>query len=107
MATITVPVTPAEFDRMDPEEGRFELLNGEVIEMASASGPHNFLAGKLERSLGSRLDMNELGVVIHETEFRIGENRFRPTLRSFCSPAGKGSAAIRRRCRSRPISRSK
>jgi len=80
MATITVPVTPAEFDLMDPEDGRFELLNGEVIEMASASGPHNFLAGKLERSLGSWLEANEFGAVIHETEFRIGENRFRPDL---------------------------
>jgi Uma2 family endonuclease len=79
MATITVPVTPAEFDRMDPE-GRFELLNGELIEMASASGPHNYLAGKVEGSLGPWLREHVCGAVIHETEFRIGENRFRPDL---------------------------
>lgn len=81
MATITAPITPAEFDRMQLPAGReFELLNGELIEMPSASGSHNFLAAKLSRLLGTWLDEHELGVVIHDTEFAIEESRLRPDL---------------------------
>jgi Uma2 family endonuclease len=77
MATISAPVTPAEFDLLDPE-GRFELLNGEVIEMPSASGPHNYLAGTLKEIVGTWLRQHALGVILQETEFRMGDCRFRP-----------------------------
>jgi Uma2 family endonuclease len=81
MATVIAPITPAEFGALyDPEGRDFELLNGELIEMPSASGSHNFLAAKLSDHLGPWLRGRSAGVVIPDTEFAIGEGRLRPDL---------------------------
>jgi Uma2 family endonuclease len=70
MATITAPLASAEF----------ELLNGEWIEMPSATGLHNFLVARLIRRLGDWIEDHAGGVMIPDTEFLIGESRLRPDI---------------------------
>jgi Uma2 family endonuclease len=81
MATLIAPITPAEFEVLESPDGReYELLNGEMIEMPSASGSHNFLLGVLTGALAPWLRNQLAGAAIPDTEFRIGENRLRPDL---------------------------
>ncbi len=73
MATHTL-MTAAQFDQLPQEEGRkWELLDGELIPVSSATPQHSFILTKLVRST--------TGVVLSDTEFAIGESRrLRPDL---------------------------
>jgi Uma2 family endonuclease len=81
MATLIAPITPADFEALDSPDGReYELLDGELIEMPSASGTHNAVAGILTGSLGPWLRGRAFGMVIPDTEFAVGEGRLRPDI---------------------------
>ena len=73
MATHTL-MTAAQFDQLPQDEGRkWELLDGELIPVSSATPEHSFILMKLVRST--------TGAVLSDTEFAIGENRrLRPDL---------------------------
>ncbi len=75
-------MTAKQFDRLPVEDGRrWELLDGELIEMASATPEHNHIAGKLNARLFVFLEAHPCGVVIPETEFATGpERRQQPDL---------------------------
>jgi len=79
MATQTL-VTPEQFEQLPQEEGReYELLDGEVIEMPSATGRHNGIVSRL--SFLSGPVWFPQGLSIPDTEFAFGSaSRLRPDL---------------------------
>jgi Uma2 family endonuclease len=80
MATQTL-MTAAQFDALPEEDGRrWELLDGELIEMSSATASHNEVEAKLLVSTRVFMDTRRLGRVIPDTEFAFGEDRLRPDL---------------------------
>lgn len=69
MATHT-PITAGQFDRLPLEEGRrYELFDGELIEMPSANPKHNWILLKLGSGLMQFLEQTGWGVVLPDTEF--------------------------------------
>lgn len=75
MATQTL-MTAEQFDQLPLEDGRrWELLDGELIEMASATPEHNHIAGKLNARLFVFLETHPFGVAIPDTEFATGADR--------------------------------
>jgi Uma2 family endonuclease len=76
MATRTL-ISAEEFDRLPEEEGRrYELLDGELIEVASATPGHNVVEITLGASLQSYLAGARLkAAVLPVTEFALGGNR--------------------------------
>jgi Uma2 family endonuclease len=80
MATRTL-MTAEQFDQLPQEEGRrYELLDGELIEMASANLEHNVILtnGLVELQLFFR--QHPIGRAIPETEFAFEEERFQPDI---------------------------
>lgn len=88
MATLTL-MTAAQFDQIPYEKGqRQELLDGELIEMPSATPEHNYIAAQLSWHLVSFMAAHSYGCVIPETEFATGpERRQRPDLAVLSSEA--------------------
>ena len=81
MATTHVLMRPEQFDALPEREGlHYELLDGELIEVPSASARHNYIAGLLTYKLNHFLVPNRLAVVLPETEFAVGVNRLRPDI---------------------------
>src|SRR5579872_2121800 len=79
MATQTL-ITAEEFDQLPEQEGRrFELLDGEMIEMPTATARHNFIQMRLGAELHGWLKESR-GAVLPTTEFAFGSNRFQPDL---------------------------
>jgi Uma2 family endonuclease len=82
MATQTL-MTAEEFDRLPYErEGpRFELLNGELIEMSTATYLHNRIIAKLVSRLDVYLEKHGTGFVVPNTGFALNpETRVAPDL---------------------------
>jgi Uma2 family endonuclease len=80
MATHTL-MTTAQFDALPVEEGRrWELLDGELIEMSSATLRHNLMQMRLGAAMHNWLVANDRGAVAPTTEFAFGANRFQPDL---------------------------
>src|SRR5260370_5076922 len=80
MATHTL-MTAEQFDRLPEEDGRrWELLDGELIQVSSATAGHNEVEAKLLVSMRLFMDPRQLGKVIPDTEFAFGQNRLRPDL---------------------------
>jgi Uma2 family endonuclease len=71
----------AEFEQLPEEEGhRYELLDGEIMEAASATAEHSFIQMELGAELRGFLRASG-GVCLPEIEFRVGPNtRLRPDL---------------------------
>lgn len=79
MATQTL-ITEAQFDAL-PEEVRdqHELLDGELIELASPVPVHHRLVAKLITSFEVYLEASQLGCVMADAEFSlIRDSRLRP-----------------------------
>jgi Uma2 family endonuclease len=76
MATRTL-MSAEEFDRLPEEEGRrYELLDGELIEVASATPGHNIIQALLLTSLVNYFLLRTLrGMAFGETDFALGANR--------------------------------
>jgi Uma2 family endonuclease len=79
MATLTT-ITGAAFDQLPYEAGSiYELLEGEMIEVASETPERQQIVNVLNVSLGIHLEEHRLGVVHRNSEFVIGkDSRLRP-----------------------------
>jgi Uma2 family endonuclease len=74
-------MTAEQFDALPQEEGRrCELLDGELIEMPTATARHNVIQTRLTMALYPKVVVDGGGGVLTATEFAFGENRFQPDL---------------------------
>ena len=78
-------MTAKQFDALPEEEGRkWELLDGELIEVSSATPKHNRILARLVRLLDSFAEPRKLGAVLPETDLAVGDDtRLRPDLGFF------------------------
>jgi Uma2 family endonuclease len=78
-------MTAAEFDALPEEEGRkWELLDGELIEVSSATPKHNLILLTLAALLKAFSRQHHLGTVLPETDLAVGPaTRLRPDLSYF------------------------
>src|SRR5207237_382996 len=76
MVTRTL-MSAEEFDRLPEEEGRrYELLDGELIDVASATPEHNFVRSLFSTSLMNYFLTRGLrAAALPETDFAVGANR--------------------------------
>ena len=73
-------MTAEQFDALPEEEGRkWELLDGELIEVSSATPRHNRILARLLATLHRFVDARKLGAVLPETDLAVKANtRLRP-----------------------------
>jgi len=73
-------MTAEQFDALPEEEGRkWELLDGELIEVSSATPRHNRILMRLSRLLDEFAEARQLGAVLPETDLAVRANtRLRP-----------------------------
>ena len=85
MAAVETLMTAEQFDALPEEEGRkWELLDGELIEVPSARPRHNRILLRLGRLLDAFADANGLGAVLPETDLAVRrDSRLRPDLTFF------------------------
>jgi Uma2 family endonuclease len=77
VATKTL-LTVEQFDQLPEEEhDRYELDHGELVEVSSGNYQHNQIRGRLEASLRVFLAKRQIGEVVAEQEFRLGEDTVR------------------------------
>jgi Uma2 family endonuclease len=78
-------MTAEQFDALPEEEGRkWELLDGELIEVSSATPKHNRILGRLFRLLDSYAEARRLGAALLETDLAVRKDtRLRPDLGFF------------------------
>ena len=78
-------MTAEEFDALPEEEIRnWELLDGELIEVASATPEHNLILTQLMSLLHVHVRKRKLGVVIPKTDLAVRKDtRLRPDLGFF------------------------
>ncbi|HEY2018567.1 MAG TPA: Uma2 family endonuclease [Bryobacteraceae bacterium] len=79
MAT-TATMSGAAFDQLPYEEGRrWELLQGELIDLPGATMEHQVIVTRLILSLGNYFDREANGGAVPDVEFALGEaDRLRP-----------------------------
>ncbi len=75
MATISKPMTFAEFEKLPDREFRFELRHGEPIEVPPAIHQHKFTQQRLLRLLYE--PAGRAGEIVMEMGFKIGERNWR------------------------------
>lgn len=69
-----------------PEEARYELIDGNFIEKAAPGPPHAFAQGGIGRTLGTAFHRRTGGPfpggwwILPEVDIRLGDNGFRPDL---------------------------
>lgn len=79
-------MTAAQFDALPVADGRrTELIDGEIVEVSSATFLHNRIQAMLIHLLLSWLKPNTRGMVLPNTEFAFGEDRFQPDIAIFSS----------------------
>src|SRR5438874_7849810 len=78
--TVRALMTAEQLDALPEEEGRkWELLDGELIEVLSATPKHNRILMRLSSPLDTFADARKLGVVLPETDLAVRVNtRLRP-----------------------------
>jgi Uma2 family endonuclease len=77
MATTTL-MTAEEFARLNTAENEdYELVDGELIPLSSATLLHNRIRGRIERFVENYFEKNRLGGAASETECRINSNTVR------------------------------
>jgi Uma2 family endonuclease len=78
-------MTAEQFDALPEEEGRkWELLDGELIEVPSATPKHNRILVRLSSLLNAFAEARRLGVVLPETDLAVRANtRLRPDMGFF------------------------
>lgn len=71
MSTITRPITAEELFAMG-DNGRCELINGEVVRMSPSGFSHGRVVGRLTRAIANFVEEHDLGEVVGaETGFTI------------------------------------
>lgn len=81
-------MTAAQFDALPVADGRrTELIDGEIVEVSSATALHNKIQVALIYLLMRYMQARKIGNVLNNTEFAIGENRFQPDLAVFAGEA--------------------
>ena len=71
-------LTVEQFAQLPDEEGkRFELVEGELIEVSSAALPHNIVKDRVIRLLGAFAETSGMGRTASETDVRIGQGSVR------------------------------
>jgi Uma2 family endonuclease len=90
-------MTAEQFDALPEEEGRkWELLDGELIEVSSATPEHNLILGRLFALLYAFVRTGKLGKLLLETDLAVRPNsRLRPDMGFFSSETWQ-SIEIRR-----------
>jgi Uma2 family endonuclease len=78
--TARMAMTAEQFDALPEEEIRnWELLDGELIEVPSATPLHNRILMRLSRKLDEYAERMHLGAVLPETDLAVGkDSRLRP-----------------------------
>ena len=78
-------MTAEQFDALPEEECRkWELLDGELIEVSSATPKHNRILARLLRLLDNFAEARKLGAVLPETDLAVRANtRLRPDMGFF------------------------
>lgn len=78
-------MTAEQFDALPEEEIRkWELLDGELIEVSSATPEHNLILMELASLLHVYVRKRNLGIVLPETDLAVGrDTRLRPDLGFF------------------------
>lgn len=78
-------MTAEQFDALPEKEGRkWELLDGELIEVPSATPKHNRILMRLARLLDEFAEARNLGAALIETDLAVGANtRLRPDIGFF------------------------
>lgn len=69
MSTKTL-MTVEQFEQMGETETRYELVDGELIELPRASFQHNYIRDKIGRLLNDGPDQSARGVAIAEHDFQ-------------------------------------
>ncbi len=73
----TTKLTFDEFMQLPPDEQSYELNEGELLVTPSPAPYHNIVRYRLRHALGDFVEPRNLGIVIDETDFRIGVNTIR------------------------------
>jgi Uma2 family endonuclease len=83
--TAQMTMTAEQFDALPEEEGRnWELLDGELLEVSSATPLHNRILMRLSRKLDEYAETMHLGAVLPETDLAVRkDSRVRPDLGFF------------------------
>ncbi len=78
-------MTAEQFDALPEEEGRkWELLDGELLEVPSATPKHNRILGRLFKLLDAFAEERDLGAALLETDLAVRANtRLRPDMGFF------------------------
>ena len=77
MATQTL-ITAEQFAQMHTAENEdYELVDGELIPLASASPIHNFIRGRIEQDVRNYFGNNPIGGAVSETDCRITSDTVR------------------------------
>ena len=76
MAETRTLMTADELFQLADSGKRYELVAGELVEMAPPGGEHGYIAGRILYRLSAFIDQHKLGgaVFAAETGFRIGQN---------------------------------
>jgi Uma2 family endonuclease len=89
MSTRTL-ITAEEFAQMNfPETEDYELVEGELIALPSATPMYAKIRHNVERLVGNYFDRNPLGTVLGEVDCRIADDTVRrPDLSMFLGSSG-------------------
>ncbi len=77
MGTTTTKLSFEEFQRLQETAGNtvhYELDEGNLLVAPSPAPRHNIVRYRLRRALTDFVQMNHLGLVLDETDFRLSEN---------------------------------
>jgi len=74
-------MTIAEFDKLDEIEGvKQELIDGELVLTPSPVPRYNLVSSNLVVRLGPLIDQNELGIVLWNQDYAVGDDVLNPNL---------------------------
>jgi len=90
MSTRTL-FTVEQFEQLPEEEAvRFELDEGDLVEVAAATLAQNLVRDRIGRTLGTYIDEHRLGILIAEQEFRLSEKTVRRPDQAFIRQQNMG-----------------
>jgi Uma2 family endonuclease len=71
---LTAKATAEDLLKLSGEDGRFELVEGEIVDMGGSGARHAGTGSRLDRRLGNWVEERQLGELYTEAGFEIGEN---------------------------------